>query len=129
MGECLVHGDRENKFIIPWRHLYLIENILSFLGVFLLQILGLDIIDGDGDLLVFVIAQPIVVVQVRMFLRSDHSAHEFHGRISLPFVMDPMGLDDHFRDILVPGDRIFLIALYVDAVLLSQGWQTQDKKA
>ena len=84
-----------------------------------------DVVDGHGELLVFGIAQIIVVLEVGAFFGGDDSLHQFHGRVVLSGVVGTFRLHDDFRELTcvgfqlhvehlrcrcVDGDRLRLIA-------------------
>ena len=82
----LIHAYRQGELAVVRRKLYLVEEILSLAEELALHLLLGDIIECEGDLLIFIILIIIIVAEVALLLGSDDTSHEFHGRVILALV-------------------------------------------
>ena len=57
---------------------------------FLFQLLGLQVVGGQGDFLVFVVAVVVVDLQVVLFLGLDNLSHKVYGGVVFTAVALPL---------------------------------------
>ena len=95
------------------------------MAVFLLFVLYLFrayVVDGERQLLVFVVLVIIMVVQVCALLGRDDSLHQLHGRVVLPAVLAAPGVyGDAFQPPGVRLERYAHLAGRIPAYEYAQG--------
>ena len=96
----LVDAYRQGELAVVRRSLHLVEQILSLAEELALQLFLAQVVEGEGDFLIFIILIIIMVAQVALLLGSDDTAHEFHGRIILALVSAFLRFHDHFAQFM-----------------------------
>ena len=91
----LFHADGQDELVVVWRCLNLILHIRLVLVLARYKVFGLDIVQSERYLLIFVVLIVVVVLKVRQLLGSYNALHEFYGRVVLARVAFALLLDNH----------------------------------
>ena len=103
LGYGLVDADGQHKLVGIVTHLHLVEQPGFGRERRSLQLVGRQVVDGNGESFVFVVAIEVVVAQVGLLLGSHHALHQFHGGVVLAAIAVAAGLDGDALQLLSVG--------------------------
>ena len=86
LRDGLVDGDGQNHLFVILAHLHLVFQPRHLLELGRLQFLVGDFVDGECNLLVFVVLVEVAVVEVGFLFVGNHLPHQFHSRVVLAAV-------------------------------------------
>ena len=96
----LLDGDRQDEPIIVGTELHLVDEPLLVLEPRLHHTLRRDVVDGQGEFLIFVVLVEVAVGEVSTPLGSNHLSHQFDGGVVLTAITATLSPDIDPRQLL-----------------------------
>ena len=96
----LVDADRQGELAIVRRGLHLVEEVLTLAEELVFELFLLQVVECQRYLLVLIVLIIIMIGEVGLFLGSDDTAHQFHGRVFLAGVLATLGLHHHLGKLM-----------------------------
>ena len=109
LGDCLIHGDGQDQFVVVRTEFHLVEQPLALANKATIDVHRVDVVDGEGDFLVFVKLVEVMVFQVGTFLGGNDPSHQLHGRIVLSAVFAAFLFHHHLRQLLGIGFELDIV--------------------
>ena len=120
LGDRLVDTDGQDHLLVVVAELHLIEQPRGTREGLVLQTLGCEVVGGQRELLVLIIAIIVVIGQIGLLLGGYHFPHQLDGGVVLPAIATLLGFDGHLGQLFTvgaQGDREGVLRQIVDGEL------------
>ena len=121
LGHRLVHREGQGQLVVPGRKLHLVQHVVTLAEELVVQLLGLDVIQGERQLLVLVVLVVVIILQRGALLGGNHPSHQLHGGVVLAAIPTPLRPHHHLLERLAVFPQLHQQVLLVGRYLYHLG--------
>ena len=122
LGHRLVHREGQGQLVVPGRKLHLVQHVVTLAEELVVQLLGLDVIQGERQLLVLVVLVVVIILQRGALLGGNHPSHQLHGGVVLAAIPTPLRPHHHLLERLAVfpqlHQQVLLVGLHLELLRL-----------